>query len=736
MHKKLWLWVIILLLVVPTGPARAQTPAPPCSQENGPAGCLDVTLTPATLLGDLYVDGVPVAGQVNTARLAVAPGVPHLIEVKNVTDATAGFGDIFVYGEASKANVMVGEAKVLSLALKPPLTYLKGYARFTCDVKAWTAGQDVTCQPAVEGVALPPVSPGASADFAIATGARTLHVDLLGAQAELWAPAALDLPVTIVGGKTAPVRATFNRKGLLSLAPNVPTVTGDFYVDEQLIAAQVLSATTFVAPGNHKVEIRNVVDPAANGVYRYPDASATAVAVANQSRPVTLRLVKEYLLGFGQLTCKINGLEAGQDVRCNVVIDGNGVGTLEAGQAQTYNLTPGPHTLNVSVVGGNADLWAPAAQDLPLAITAGKTSPLIATFNRKGQLTLNLSVADVVGDFYVDEQPVAAQVPNVAVFVAPGNHKVEARNVVDPAANGVYRYPDTSATAVAVANQSRPVTLRLVKEYLLGFGQLTCKINGVEAGQDVRCNVVIDGNGVGTLEAGQAQTYNLTPGPHTLNVSVVGGNAGLWAPAAQDLPLAITAGKTSPLIATFNRRGLLNLRLSDPNVVADFFLDGNPVAGQVNATQVVVEPNVRHTVEARTLRNVTAPDAFEYDNLSQLVTVAPNQTRDLILSVGRPRERCTGSMALLRVVNWLQSTLFLRLAGPESKTISVPTGGEARVCVLPGTYTITQSAAGYYTEVDTQSLGGGCILYRFWPSGGAAPPSDGCSDNPGDYRRP
>lgn len=182
--------------------------------------------------------------------------------------------------------------------------------------------------------------------------------------------------------------------------------------------------------------------------------------------------------------------------------------------------------------------------------------------------------------------------------------------------------------------------------------------------------------------------------------------------------------------------GCLDVTLTPATLLGDLYVDGVPVAGQVNATQVIVEPNVRHTVEARTLRNVTAPDAFEYDNLSQLVTVAPNQTRDLVLIVGRPRERCTGSMALLRVVNWLRSTLFLRLAGPESKTISVPTGGEARVCVLPGTYTITQSAAGYYTEVDTQSLGGGCVLYRFWPSGGAAPPSDGCSNNPGDYRRP
>ncbi|OQA21986.1 MAG: hypothetical protein BWY63_01046 [Chloroflexi bacterium ADurb.Bin360] len=685
----------------------------------------------------MYVDGALIAAQVNAIRLSVVPGVAHVIEVHNITDTTAGFGDIFVYGDVSRSNVLVGEGRVVPLALKPQLTYLKGFARFTCDIKAWAVEHEVLCQPSVAETPLPAVAAGESADFALPIGAHTLHVDLIGAHAGLWAPSAQDLPVTITGGRTTPVRGTFNRKGKLVLGLSVPNVVGDFYVDEQPIAAQVLTATVFVAPGNHKVEVRNVVDPAANGVYRYPDAAMTASAVTNQSRVVTLRLLKEYLLGFGQLTCKINGLEAGQDVRCQVLMDGADLGLLEAGQAQTHNLTPGPHTVTVSVVGSHADLWAPNVQSLALAITAGRNSPLTAKFDRKGQLTLSLNVPNVTGDFYVDDQPIAAQVPTAAIFVSPGNHKVEVRNVVDPAANGVYRYPDATVTASAVTNQTRAVALRLAKEYLLGFGQLTCKINGLEAGQDVRCHVLIDGADLGLLEAGQTQTYNLTPGPHAVNVSVIGGHAALWVPNAQDLPLTITAGRNSALAAGFNRKGILKLTLSDPNVVADIFLDGNLVIGQVNATDIIVDPNVRHTVEARTLRNITAPDAFEYDNLSQVVTLSPNQTRGLTLAVGRPRERCTASMALVRVVSWLPSRLTLQMVGPETKTVYVPANNELRVCVLPGTYTITESAPGYYTEVDTQTLGGGsCSIWRFWDQDGAVPPDDGCSGNPADYSRP
>ena len=730
-------WVLLLTLLIPAAPSAAQSPTLPCSQEAGPAGCIDLTLSAATIFGDVYVDGELVAVQVNALRLSVSPGVPHTIEVRNLTDASDGFGDIFVYSEISRANVVVGEGRVIPLALKPQIVYLKGFVRFTCDIKAWALEYEVLCQPAVAETPLPAVAAGATADFALPVGVHTLHVDLIGAHADLWAPPAQDLPVTIAGGRTTPLRATFNRKGKLVLALSVPNVVGDFYVNEQLIAAQVFTATVFVAPGNHKVEVRDVVDPAANGVYRYPNAALTATAVANQSRPATLRLVKEYLLGFGQLTCRINGLEAGHDVRCQAFIDGNDMGLIEAGQMQTYNLPPGPHAVSVGIIGAHADLWAPASQDLNLAITAGRNSPLPVTFNRKGKLALALSVPNVVGDFYVGEQLIAAQVFTTTVFVAPGNHKVEVRNVVDPAANGVYRYPDAVMTAAAVANQSRSATLRLAKEYLLGFGQLTCRINGLEAGHDVRCQVFIDGNDMGLIEAGQMQTYNLPPGTRAVNVGVVGGHADLWAPTVQELAFAITAGRNSLSTATFNRRGILRVALSDPNVVADIFLNGNPVAGQVNTAEIVLDPNVRHTIEARTLRNINAPDAFEYDDLSQVVTLTPNQTRNLTLTVGRPRERCTGSMVLLRVVSWLRSTLTLRFVGPESKTISVSANGETRFCVVPGEYTVTSTAPGYITKVETSTYtSGGCWLWRFWDEGGAPPPDDGCSDNPADYRRP
>lgn len=555
-----------LAAVLLLAPLSSQAQAQPCAPE---VGCLDLTLLPNTLVGDVLVDGAPVAGQINTVRLTVAPNVPHLIEVTNFNDATPGFNDLFNYQPASQKNVLVGAGKTRALTLRPAINYLKGFVKFTCNIQGVEAEQSVACQPNVDGNPLPPVNPRESAQFAIANGDHNFHVDL---------------------------------------------------------------------------------------------------------------------------------------------------------------------------VGPNADLWAPPTADKPLKITGNRTTPLTMSFNRKGQLVINVGPQGSVADIFVDDQPIVGQAPTGSIFVAPGSHTIEGRSYNDPAANGVYRWLDVKSTGYVGPNQTRTITLNPRKEFLLGFADVTCKINGFEAGRDVRCNIVVDGQGLGLIEAGQKQTYNLTPGPHTLNASVVGGNADLWAPAAQDLPVTIVAGRSSRLTPTFNRKGILNITLSDPQVVADIFVDGAQVATQVSATQVPVAPNTLHTLEARTLINTAAPDAFEYDPISSKVTVAANQTKAAPLKVGKPREKCTGGMALVSIANFLRTTLTMNFVGPENKTVRVPAAGTERVCLLPGQYRVTNNAWRYRDDTPDNELKdlqpGGCWYMYYWDKRDAQPENVTCSFNVGDYHRP
>lgn len=191
-------------------PAAAQAETQPCPPE---VGCIDLTLLPNTLVGDVLVDGAPVAGQVNTVRLNVAPNVPHTIEVTNFNAAAPGFNDLFNYNPAGQKNVSVGAGKVRALTLKPTINYLKGFVRFTCDIKGVEAGQAVACQPNVDGNPLPPVNPRETAQFAIPNGDHNFHVDLVGPNADLWAPPNADKPVKITGNRATPLTLSFNRKG-------------------------------------------------------------------------------------------------------------------------------------------------------------------------------------------------------------------------------------------------------------------------------------------------------------------------------------------------------------------------------------------------------------------------------------------------------------------------------------------------------------------------------------------
>ncbi len=551
--------LIAALIVVPTIVlAQPQSCAPE-------TGCIDLTLSPATLVADVLVDGTPVAGQIHTARLTVTPNVPHTIELTNYNDATPGFNDLFNYNSVSQKNVSVGAGKIKALTLRPTINYLKGFVQFKCDIRGLTAGQAVACQPNVDGNPLPAVNPGESTKFAIANGDHNFHVDL---------------------------------------------------------------------------------------------------------------------------------------------------------------------------VGPNADLWAPPSADKAIKISGNRATPLTMLFNRKGQLVINVGPQGAVADIFVDDQPIAGQAPTGSIFVAPGSHKIEGRNFTDPAANGVYRWTDVKSTDTVSPNQTRSVKLSPKKEFLLGFAEVTCQINGLEAGQDVRCTVAADGQGLGTIEARQKQTYNLAPGQHTLNVAVVGGNADLWAPAAQDLPVTITAGRSSRLNPAFNRKGILNITLSDPKVVGDIFVDGAQVAGQVNSTQVPVAPNTPHVVEARALVNTAAPAAFEYDPVSSKVTVAANQTRSAPLKLGTPREKCIESMAYLQVYNFIRATLTLSFAGPEQFRVRVPAGSNITVCFIPSTYTISSSAPGFKFKSDTHDFKAGGCYWSVHYRENETPPDVSCSTNHGDYKRP
>ena len=115
------LGTLALTLPFLAGAAGAQS-ATPCDPATA---CFDVSLSPATLTGDFYLDGNLAASGVNAARLTGAPGAAHLAEVKNIQEpGAAGLGDLFLYPDQSRPNLLAAGGAVWNIQLWPMRNYI------------------------------------------------------------------------------------------------------------------------------------------------------------------------------------------------------------------------------------------------------------------------------------------------------------------------------------------------------------------------------------------------------------------------------------------------------------------------------------------------------------------------------------------------------------------------------------------------------------------------------------
>lgn len=344
--------LLLTLMLVPF----VQAFADPCVQGGTPSGCADVKLNDPTLVADFYVGETLAATGVNSARLSVPASATVKVEARNVRDNSAEFGDVYVFTNAS-TNVTLSAGQTRAYTLTPKKTYLKGFLTLTCDIGHVQAGEGVVCRPMVDGTTMGDIAPGGKVTYNLLPGKHNVHVDLVGEQAGRWNKTANDHSATITAGRTSSVASKFVKRGLLTITLSQPGVTADLYVDDVLIASQAVTAEMWVTSGaSHKVEARNVTDPAANGVYKWKDARSSTSIGAGQARTVKLNLLKEYLVGFLDIKCELEGY-SNQDVQCSVTDGETLLGIQSPGQEVRYNLAKGSHALVVSLGGKDAVKW-------------------------------------------------------------------------------------------------------------------------------------------------------------------------------------------------------------------------------------------------------------------------------------------------------------------------------------------------------------------------------------------
>jgi len=369
----------VFLITAAPGQARqrAQTT---CEQGDSPTGCVRVSLSPDTLVGDFYVDGALAARGVNPALLNVAPSTLMRVEVRNIRDGSKDFGDVYAYADAA-TDVWVSAAQTRGYTLYPRKVFLKGFLDFTCDIRNAQDSENVACRVIVDGKKQADLLPGEKATYNLEPGSRAVRVEVVGDQAGLWSPAADEQTVNISAGSTRTLRSTFAKKSLLTIALNQEGVSGDLYVDDTRVAARSSSAQVWVAPNaTHRVEVRDTTDPSADGAYRWKDASTSAYLGAGQERTTTLSLQKEYLKGFADIACRVNDLALGDEVQCVVKVDGQSVGTIASGERGTFDIETGDRVVEVSLTGRSAKKWE-SPVTFAANIRPGVTTPLTATFD-------------------------------------------------------------------------------------------------------------------------------------------------------------------------------------------------------------------------------------------------------------------------------------------------------------------------------------------------------------------
>jgi hypothetical protein len=315
---------------------------------------------------------------------------------------------------------------------------------------------------------------------------------------------------------------------------SLPNVTGDFYLDGNLVVAGVNSTRIHAAPGAaHTLDVRNMQAPGTPGygaLFIYPDQSFPQPALNGGTLfRVYFYPRQTFIRGTLRYTCLPQGYRPADSVACRPTIDGVLMPDVPPGGRADYTLDPGPHNVHTDLVGDQAQNWSLLLRDDAATVTAGRTAFMTASFPLKGIFKVSLLPVGLVGDIYLDGNLIVAQSAGVDMFTSPQvAHTLEVRNVVDPSAAGRWRYENASLQATTFAGGTRWVSLRPLKVWLQGTLSFFCQINRKTAADDAACEVKLNGGSLGVVPAGARQTWNVAVGTHTLQAAVVGASATRW----------------------------------------------------------------------------------------------------------------------------------------------------------------------------------------------------------------
>lgn len=361
--------IVVDVLVLSLGGAAA-TDTTPCDQSAGPAGCLDISLSPANLTADIYVGDTRVATGISSGRVSIKPYSYVKVVAKNAQDGSTEDGDVYTFSEASN-YVYLFPGQVAARTFAPPKTFLKGFLTVSCSAAA-QPGESLACRPSINGAVQADIVPGTTATYELAPGVYGVHIDLVGDAAPQWSPGAVDNTVTILAGLTQTVSPAYVKQNLITLTLDQPGVYGDFYVNGQLVATQAPTTQAWLPPYQTSVvEARNITDPQAVD-YKWADNKTSLTLTSGEVKVVQLALKQQWRIGWVDVGCNLTDLKPENDVVCTVIYDGQPKLIVNPLARAKFTAEPGPHTLTIVLEGSSASRWNFAKVN-SFTVVAGET---------------------------------------------------------------------------------------------------------------------------------------------------------------------------------------------------------------------------------------------------------------------------------------------------------------------------------------------------------------------------
>lgn len=263
--------VIFHLFIAQPGHAEETTSCPEGME------CIEIRLVPSTLTGDFYVDGLLLYEGKNNAIVPIIPNQKRLVQVQNIQEPSSEFGDLYIWEDA-RYTIHYKEGQPLQeIIINPRKTFVAGILDFSCDIPQVSGDEEVYCTITIDGVLqADQVEPGASATYFLEPGIHKVFVWSGGEQADRWRccgryrswrvvnesdeprPAYKGHIVLIWAGRIKTLTATLVKASNLVLKLDDPNLSGDIWIDGELVASQVNTADLWLPPTWHDIEVLDI----------------------------------------------------------------------------------------------------------------------------------------------------------------------------------------------------------------------------------------------------------------------------------------------------------------------------------------------------------------------------------------------------------------------------------------------------------------------------------------------